>query len=365
MQRLAPFLYPYKTRHDSCRTWGELLRFNKEKIKMQCQNCGSQIDDVAKFCPSCGKPTKPPHNESEPSSNSVDLALYLKGNLDDLKNNLQKIELTDVWELLILGILKLPKIRVDRKKFLQEKFSKLCKKDQLESLVNGKPSDYVKPHLIVKVANECIEARHKDVNSWLTHIANFALDQTPMGKVRTVLKWFNIDFSPSDFGTYYFNLIKVAQELAYLYGFQELFDENGKPLNGTVDILTTFIAATFECESAKAKILPFVSKNVLTRNPNESIVFSIAEMKLDSKTLKGIIPSMIVVSKKNFYANVEILSTLFQLATFNEIIKVKKGKWKLWLCLILLVIISPKMIELVDKLYGIDQIMNAISLFIK
>ena len=299
---------------------------------MHCQNCGGQIADEAKFCPLCGKPIS---NESGSITKDLLSGVDIKNNLTDLKNNLQKIELTDVWEFLILGVLKMPGIRVDRVKFLQKKFSKYSKKGQLEQIIHGKPSDCLKPRLIVKVAKECIETRHKTVNSWLTVVANIAIDQTPMGNVLSVLKMLRIDFSPSDFGTYYFHLIKLVQELAYLYGFQELFDENGKPLNGTVEMLTTFIAATTDCESAKSKILPYVSQTVLKQGISENAESSV-DIKLENNTLKSILPSMLLVSKKSFKDNAEIMSSLFQLAIFNEIIKVKKSGCGTWLGLMFL-----------------------------
>lgn len=317
---------------------------------MLCQNCGGQIADEAKFCPLCGKPIS---NEAESITKDLLSGIDIKNNLTDLKNNLQEIELTDVWEFLILGVLKIPGIRVDRSKFLKEKLSKYSKQEQLNQIIHGKPSDCLKPRLIVKVAKECIEARQKTVNSWLTAVANIAIDQTPMGNVLTVLKMFKIDFSPSDFGTYYFHLIKLIQELAYLYGFQEFFDENGKPLNGTVEVLTTFIAATTDCESAKSKILPYVSQTVLKQGISENVESSV-DIKLENNTLKSILPSMLLINKKSFKDNAEIISSLFQLAVFNEIIKVKKRGCGMWLGLMLLAYLCLMIfLRLLNVYYGI------------
>ena len=54
---------------------------------------------------------------------------------------------------------------------------------------------------------------------------------------------------------YFGHVLRIAQKLIYLYGWQELFDESGQMDDGTANLLTLFIGVMFGVNGAASAIV--------------------------------------------------------------------------------------------------------------
>ena len=60
---------------------------------------------------------------------------------------------------------------------------------------------------------------------------------------------------PADLVQYFGHVLRIAQKLIYLYGWQELFDESGQMDDGTANLLTLFIGVMFGVNGAASAIV--------------------------------------------------------------------------------------------------------------
>ena len=321
---------------------------------MQCPNCRGQISDDAKFCPLCGKPVEIPKIVDRFCPNCgiklVPNAAFCNGCGTKITNySLQEekvdaetsknegvpsrqiespmelppepqsdsvtpqIDLDQVWDTLLSIVFKLPGLKIDRTKFLRDKLSPLCSKGDVDQAIEQNPITVINPKIIARIANDCIEDKQKTMSSFKLKVATMALSQTAIGPVLEVLNFLGIQLDPAGFGPYYFLQVKLIQELAYLYGFPELFDNTGKPLANTIDLLTTCIAVTVDEQVAKDRLKLYLQKQ------NGSFETGQNEAKLDKDVLKRILPSLIMVSKDKFKNNSKILQNYLHVIYFGEI----------------------------------------------
>lgn len=325
---------------------------------MQCPNCGGQITDGAKFCTLCGKPIKKTTNEekffcpncgaklvpnaifcngcgkkiieehSQDKTTTADVSEKETQLIKESQGNssisagsasltgdgVSEIDLAQVWNTLLSCVFKVPGLKVDRVKFLKEKLSSHCSKAEVESAIVGKPTDVIDSQIIAKVANECIEDKQDKISgSLILKLATFAINQTGLGTVLTVLGYLGIKFEPANFVAYYFYQVQLLQEIAYLYGFPEMFDNTGKPLENTTDVLTTCIAVTTDECIAKEKLKLYLQHNRDMASDEQN------NIKLDIDVLKRILPSLIMVTKDKFSHNSKILQNYLHEIHFGEI----------------------------------------------
>lgn len=324
---------------------------------MQCQNCGGQIADGAKFCPLCGKPVENTENvtqfcpncgsklapnaafcngcgkkvneehsqnistsvdaskmETQPTTESHGAESISTSPIAQAGKEEQEIDLAQIWDTLLSCVFKVPGLKVDRAKFLKEKLSSHCSKADIESAIAGKPTEIIDSKIIAKVANECIEEKQDKISgSLILKLASLAINQTGLGTVLTVLGYLGIKFEPANFVAYYFYQVQLLQEIAYLYSFPDMFDNTGKPLENTINVLTTCIAVTTDESIAKDKLKHYLQHtDVTTPSCQDNI-------KLDMDVLKRILPSLIMVTKEKFTYNSKILQNYLHVMYFGEI----------------------------------------------
>lgn len=325
---------------------------------MLCQNCGGQIADGAKFCPLCGKPVenfeKVPQfcpncgaklapnavfcngcgkkiNEELSQNNKTTTVSVLEDGTqlitESQRNSsistdsatqsgdgVPEIDFAQVWNTLLSCVFKVPGLKIDRTKFLKEKLSSHCSKAEVDSAIAGKPTEVIDSQIIAIVANECIEEKQDKISgSLILKLASFAINQTGLGTVLTVLGYLGIKFEPANFVAYYFYQVQLLQEIAYLYGFPDMFDNVGKPLENTIDVLTTCIAVTTDESIAKDKLKFYLQHNATMASDCQN------NIKLDIDVLKRILPSLIMVTKDKFTYNSKILQNFLHIMYFGEI----------------------------------------------
>jgi hypothetical protein len=154
---------------------------------MRCHNCGAQVDAGAVACPDCKVKTAP---------------LNL--------SNLKKLPEESRWYYILNRVMELPGVKVDREKFLRDKFVDRCSREKLDKIVEeGTNKAGVTVELLDDVAAEVIKA-HK-----LLAVGASAAAGLPggFGLIATV---------PADMAQYYFHALQIAQKLAYIYGYPDL-----------------------------------------------------------------------------------------------------------------------------------------------
>lgn len=124
---------------------------------------------------------------------------------------------------------KLPLVRIDRTEFLTKNLSKLCTPSQLQkAIVEGTLHASIPVVTLDSLANAVINAETIKV----TAISAAAGIPGGFAMAATI---------PADLAQFYGFIIRTAQELAYIYGWNEMFSESSELDAGTESQLILFI----------------------------------------------------------------------------------------------------------------------------
>ena len=192
-----------------------------------------------------------------------------------------------VFEDVLATAANMPGVRIDREAFLRRSLRKYCDYATLKRAVEQNPAAAnIPPKTIKRIANESINYETGKV----TAISAAAGIPGGFAMIGTV---------PADLAQYFAHVLRIAQKLAYLYGWPSLFDENGEMDDATKGILTLFIGVMFGVQAAGDAIMK-VSERVA----------EVLVKKLPQKALtKGFIYP--VVKKVAAYLGVEMTKEVF------------------------------------------------------
>lgn len=141
------------------------------------------------------------------------------------KNN----DSTDKFETALTTVLKIPGVKVDRNEFLRKELSKFLSKENVSKAID---SNTIKAgidiEILNKISKDIINKRTKQTAS-----ASF-IAGLPGGFAITAT-------IPADILQFFATALKISQELAYIYGFEDLWIDNKKIKNE----ITLFIGAMF------------------------------------------------------------------------------------------------------------------------
>ena len=107
-------------------------------------------------------------------------------------------------------VVKLPVVKVDRSKFLVDKFSKLLDPNDIPRLLEEGPTALLSQDVLDKVADSCIK------DNVLLASGTSVLAGIPGGLALAIT-------IPTDVAQFYAFSLKLAQELGYIYGFDDLW----------------------------------------------------------------------------------------------------------------------------------------------
>ena len=147
------------------------------------------------------------------------------------------------FSLILKESASLPLVRIDRKSFLKTALSPYYDKRTVETAIQHNPayagiaSDEIK-----KIAKDCIDFETNKVTA-LSIAAGIPGGIAMIGTV------------PADLVQYFGHVLRITQKLIYLYGWQELFDENGQMDDATANLLTLFIGVMFGVNGATGAIV--------------------------------------------------------------------------------------------------------------
>lgn len=140
----------------------------------------------------------------------------------------------NIFDIIILGM-RTPGIAIDREKFLRSEFAKKCTQEQIDKAINGTPlKAEIASDVIDKIANDVIAFERNCVSGISAALS------VPGGVAMAVT-------IPADIIQYYGYMLRTAQKLMYLYGWEQL-DIEGDNTNldsATINTLTICLGVMY------------------------------------------------------------------------------------------------------------------------
>lgn len=154
----------------------------------------------------------------------------------------------NLWNKVLSTALSLPGVKVDRKTFLEKECRPFCTVEQLKQVVEQSPVAVLDIDVINQLANSCI----KNHTMKVTAISTAAGMPGGFAMAATI---------PGDIGQYYYHVFVLSQKLAYLYGFPDFCDEDGKLTENAQSMLTTLVGIISGVKVAN-EVLRAISKQL-------------------------------------------------------------------------------------------------------
>ena len=159
----------------------------------------------------------------------------------------QELSLTSVIE----NTAKLPLVHINRKEFLTKNLGKMCTPDQLQKAIDkGTLHAGIPVETLDNLANAVINAETIKV----TGISAAAGIPGGFAMVATI---------PADLAQFYGFVIRVAQELAYIYGWSEIFTESSELDTATESQLILFIGVMSGVGAANAAVVKLFGETAM------------------------------------------------------------------------------------------------------
>ena len=157
---------------------------------------------------------------------------------------------------------KLPGVRIDRAAYLRTSLQRYCTADQIEIAVIESPAAAGIPlSIITQAANTSIKYETSKVTG-LSAVAGLPGGLAMIGTV------------PADLVQYMGHMLRIAQKLAYLHSWPELFTEGEEVDEATESVLTLFVGVMFGLQIAQggvAKVAGMMAANVAKKLPQQAL----------------------------------------------------------------------------------------------
>ena len=137
------------------------------------------------------------------------------------------------FETILAEAARLPLVKIDRELFLRKELRDRYKRDIVEMAIEYNPAYAGIPvEEINRIAKTCIVAE----TSKVTAISAAAGIPGGFAMIGTI---------PADLAQYFGHILRILQELVYLYGWQDLGLEKGELKEETKNLLTLFVGIMF------------------------------------------------------------------------------------------------------------------------
>lgn len=171
---------------------------------------------------------------------------------------MEKIE----FDTLLVEASRLPIVRIDRELFLRKELRDRYSNEVVELAIEHNPAYAgIKVEDINRIAKSCITAETTKVTS-LSAIAGIPGGFALFGTI------------PADLAQYFGHILRILQELIYLYGWQDLNLDSNEMNEETKYLLTLFVGIMFGVNgavSAVNKIAGQVAKQVAKKLPQKAL----------------------------------------------------------------------------------------------
>ncbi|PZE64214.1 MULTISPECIES: hypothetical protein [unclassified Curtobacterium] len=138
---------------------------------------------------------------------------------------------------------KLPGVRIDRAAFLRRSLARYCTEEQIRTAVAETPAAAGIPAATLRTI---ADASITNETSRVTAISAAAGIPGGFALAGTI---------PIDSAQYLAHMLRIAQKLAYLYSWPDLFGKDGdEPDDGTQNLLTLFVGVMFGVQAANKGI---------------------------------------------------------------------------------------------------------------
>lgn len=160
-------------------------------------------------------------------------------------NIVKKVKEEITLENVLILAIKTPGVKIKRDVFLRKELTKYCQEDVILEAIKSNPARAGIPKsLINKIARSVIDYETKRV-SGLSVMASLPSSINALAAVGSV---------SADITSFFAHVIRVVQELAYLYGFPE-FDLREDSIDSeTMDLLMVFMGVMFGVQGAASTL---------------------------------------------------------------------------------------------------------------
>ncbi|MFF7471825.1 hypothetical protein [Streptomyces sp. NPDC008092] len=167
------------------------------------------------------------------------------------------------FSAVLLAAAKLPGVRIHREAYLRSALARHCSEDDIRRAIDETPAAAgISVEILDKVANDSIRYETAKVSA----LSAAAGIPGVLALPATV---------PADMAQYFGHMVRIAQKLAYLYSWPDLFSEDGDDLDdATMGVLTLFFGVMFGTQSANAavgKVAGMMSKEVAKKLPQKAL----------------------------------------------------------------------------------------------
>lgn len=166
------------------------------------------------------------------------------------------------YNSLLKNATSLPVVKIDRDNFLRSALKKYYNNEIIEKAIAYNPAYAgINVEKINKIAKSSINYETAMVST-LSFAAGIPGGFAMFGTI------------PADFVQYFGHILRILQKLTYLYGWQDLFDENGRIDDETANLLTLFTGVMFGVSGATGAISKIANKaaiNVAKKLPQKAL----------------------------------------------------------------------------------------------
>ncbi|MEV0204241.1 hypothetical protein AB0H97_03475 [Streptomyces sp. NPDC050788] len=167
------------------------------------------------------------------------------------------------FSVALVSAARLPGVRIHREAYLRKALARYCSEDEIRIAVEQTPAAAgISLDVLDKVANDSIRYETAKVSalSAAAGLPGF------MALPATV---------PADLAQYFSHMLRIAQKLAYLYSWPDLFSDDGDNVDdATMGMLTLFFGVMFGAQSANAavgKVAEMMAKQVAKKLPQKAL----------------------------------------------------------------------------------------------
>jgi hypothetical protein len=158
---------------------------------------------------------------------------------------------------------RLPGVRIDRAAYLRTALKRYCTEEQIQrAIADGPAAAGVPLKIIVEAANTSITYE----TSKVTGLSTLAGIPGGLAMIGTV---------PADLAQYMGHMLRIAQKLAYIYSWPDLFADDGEEVDeATESMLILFVGVMFGVQIAQggvAKVANMIAANVAKKLPQQAL----------------------------------------------------------------------------------------------
>lgn len=158
-------------------------------------------------------------------------------------------------------VVKLPVVKVDRSKFLVDKFSKELGPQDIPTLLEQGPTSLLSQEILDRVANACIR------DNVLLASGTSVLAGLPGGLAMAIT-------IPADVAQFYAFSLKLAQELGYIYGYEDLWASRDELSEDAQNTLLLYLGVMLGVNGTAALLRAggiTIAKQVMKTVPNKAL----------------------------------------------------------------------------------------------